>query len=84
MLPSSSSYTTYKVIDTNGAWLIFCDNEFVGGFAERLQAVNFVQMLVEEGCVEHKASQVLVESYSGCEKQLCRCFKEAPPGTLLS
>jgi hypothetical protein len=84
MLSSSSSYATYKVIDNNGVWLIFCDDEFVGGFVERLQALNFVQMLVEAGCVEHKASQVLVESSLGCEKQLCRCFKEAPPGTMLS
>ncbi|MBD2747252.1 hypothetical protein IC232_11160 [Microvirga sp. BT688] len=84
MLSLSSSYATYKLIDNNGAWLIFCNDEFVGGFAERYSAVNFVEMLVEARCVEHKASQVLIDTNLGCEKHLCRCFKEAPPGTPLS
>jgi hypothetical protein len=40
--------------------------------------------MVETRCAEHRASQVLVEDERVCEKHLCRCFKEAPSGTLLS
>ena len=78
------SHTTYKIVGSNGAWLIYCDEKFVGGFAERPSAESFVLEMVEARCAEQKASQVLVESEFGCETYLCRCFKEAPPGTLLS
>jgi hypothetical protein len=78
------SYATYKIIGSNLGWLIFCDDEFVGGFAQRLSAELLVWQMVETRCTEHKASQVLLEDEFGCEKHLCRCFKEAPPGTLLS
>ena len=77
------SYATYKVIGINGAWLIFCDEEFVGGFAQRSSAEELVQAMVEARCAEHKASQVLIEDDLGCEKHLCRCFEEAPPGSRL-
>ena len=78
------SHVTYKIIGIKGSWLIFCDDEFVGGFAQRFGAEELVQAMVEVRCAEHKASQVLIEDDLGCEKYLCRCFKEAPPGTLLS
>jgi hypothetical protein len=78
------SHATYKVIGINGSWLIFCEDEFVGGFARRSLAEELVQQMVEARCAEHKASQVLIEDDLGCEKRLCRCFNEAPPGTSLS
>jgi hypothetical protein len=78
------SHVTYKIIGIKGSWLIFCDDEFVGGFAQRSWAEEFVQTMVEARCAEHKASQVLIEDDLGCEKHLCRCFKGAPPGTLLA
>jgi hypothetical protein len=78
------SHATYRIVGKTGAWLIYCDDEFVGGFAERSSAELFVWEMVETRCAEHKASQVLLEDEFGCEKHLCRCFKEAPAGTLLS
>jgi hypothetical protein len=84
MSSSPYSYATYKIISINGTWLIFCDDEFIGGVAQRSLAEELVQQMVEARCVEHKASQVLIENDFECEKHLCRCFKEAPPGTLLS
>jgi hypothetical protein len=78
------SHATYKIAGSNLGWLIYCDDEFVGGFARRLPAELLVWEMVETRCAEHKASQVLVEDEFGCEKHLCRCFKEAPPGTLLT
>ena len=78
------SYATYKLVGSNLGWLIFCDDEFVGGFARRSSAESLVWQMVETRCAEHKASQVLLEDELGCEKHLCCCFKEAPPGTLLS
>jgi hypothetical protein len=78
------SHTTYRVVGIKGFWLIFRDDEFVGGFARRSLVEELVQAMVEARCAEHKASQVLIEDDLGCEKHLCRCFKEAPPGTLLS
>ena len=78
------SRATYKIVGINGSWLIFLDDEFVGGFAERSVAEELVGKLVEARCAEQKASQVLIEDERGCEKLLCRCFTEAPAGTLLS
>lgn len=78
------SHATYKIVGSNGVWLIYCNDEFVGGFAERSSAELFVWEMVEARCAEQKASQVLLEDDFGCEKYLCRCFKEAPAGTLLS
>ena len=78
------SHATYKVIGINGIWLIFSEDEFVGGFAQRSMSEELVQQIVEARCAEHKASQVLIEDDRGCEQRLCRCFKEAPPGTPLS
>jgi len=73
------SHATYKIVGINGSWLIFLDDEFIGGFAQR----SLAEGLVEARCAEEKASQVLIEDERGCEKRLCRCFKEAPAGTLL-
>jgi hypothetical protein len=85
LMPSlPQSYTTYKIIGIEGVSLIFCDDEFVGGLARRSMAEELVRAMVEARCAEHKASQVLIEDDLGCEKHLCRCFKEAPPGTPLS
>jgi hypothetical protein len=78
------SHATYKIAGSNLGWLIYCNDEFVGGFAERSSAELLVWEMVETRCAEQKASQVLIEAKFGCEKHLCRCFKEAPPGTLLS
>jgi hypothetical protein len=78
------SHATYKIVGSNLGWLIYCDDEFVGGFARRLPAELLVWEMVETRCAEHKASQVLIENELVCEKHLCRCFKEAPSGTLLS
>jgi hypothetical protein len=78
------SYSTYKIVDIKGISLIFCDDEFVGGFARRSLAEELVQAMVEARCAEHKVSQVLIEDDLGCEMHLCRGFKEAPPGTPLS
>jgi hypothetical protein len=78
------SHATYKIVGSNPGWLIYCDDEFVGGFAQRVPAELLVWEMVEARCAEHKASQVLIENEFDCEKHLCRCFKEAPPGTLLS
>jgi hypothetical protein len=78
------SHATYKIVGSHLGWLIFCDDEFVAGFAQRLSAELLVWEMVETRCAEHKASQVLVEDELVCEKHLCRCFKEAPSGTLLS
>jgi hypothetical protein len=84
MLSSPYSHATYKIISINGTWLIFCDEEFIGGFARRSMAEELVQAMVEARCAEHKASQVLIEYDLECETHLCRCFKEAPSGTPLS
>jgi hypothetical protein len=85
LMPSSAySYATYKIISINSTWLIFCDDEFIGGFAQQSLAEELVQAMVEARCAEHKASQVLIEDDLACEKHLCRCFEEAPAGTLLS
>ncbi|QRM27355.1 hypothetical protein [Microvirga sp. VF16] len=78
------SHAAYKIVGSNVGWLIFCDDEFVGGFPQRSSAELFVWEMVETRCAEHKASQVLLEGEFGCEKHLCRCFKEAPSGTRLS
>lgn len=78
------SHVTYKIINIRGSWLIFCDDEFIGGFDQRALAEGLVREMVEARCAEQEASQVLIEGELGCEKFLCRCFKEAPPGTLLS
>ncbi|ANY84143.1 hypothetical protein BB934_38510 (plasmid) [Microvirga ossetica] len=78
------SHATYKIVGSNLGWLIYCNDEFVGGFAQRVPAELLVWGMVETRCAEHKASQVLVEDEFFCEKHLCRCFKEAPPGILLS
>jgi hypothetical protein len=78
------SHATYKIVGSNLGWLIFCDDEFVGGFAQRSSAELFVWEMVEIRCAAQRASQVLLEDEFGCVKHLCHCFKEAPPGTLLS
>jgi hypothetical protein len=78
------SHVTYKLIGLRGSWLIFCDDEFIGGFDQRALAEGLVREMVEARCAEQEASQVLIEDDLGCEKYLCRCFKEAPPGTPLS
>ena len=78
------SHATYKIVGSTLGWLIYCDDEFVCGFAQRSSAELFVLERVETRCAEHKASQVLIEDEAGCENYRCRCFKEAPPGTLLS
>ena len=78
------SYATYTIVSHDGGWLIYCDDKLVGCFAQRSLAEAFVWEMVETRCAEHEASQVLIEDELGCEKFLCRCFKEAPPGTLLS
>jgi hypothetical protein len=80
----SQSYATYNIVGSNGGWLIFCDGEFIGSFAQRSLAEALVGEMVEARCAEQKASQVLIEDDLGCEKFLCRCFKGAPPGTHLS
>jgi hypothetical protein len=80
----SRSHATYKIVGSHLGWLIYCDDEFVGGLAQRSSAESLVWEMVETRCAGHKASQVLVEDERVCEKHLCRCFKEAPPGTLLS
>ena len=86
----SRSHATYKIVGSHLGWLIYCDDEFVGGFAhvggfaQRSSAELLVWQMVETRCAEHKTSQVLLEDEFGCEKHLCRCFKEAPSGTLLS
>lgn len=78
------SPATYKIAASNGIWLIYCDDELVGGLAELSLAELFVWELVETRCAQQMASQVLFEDELVCEKHLCRCFKEAPSGTLLS
>jgi hypothetical protein len=84
-MPSSPhSHTTYKIIGTNGTWLTFRDDEFIGGFASRPLAELLVWELVEASCAEQRASEVLIEDEAGCEKYLCRCFQGPPPGTPLS
>ncbi|QRM35637.1 hypothetical protein [Microvirga sp. VF16] len=82
MLPHS--HATCKIVGSHLGWLIYCDDEFVGGFAQRSSAELLVWQMVETRCAEHKASQILMEDEVSCEKRLCRCFKEAPPATLLS
>ena len=77
-------HATYKLVGSQLGWLIYCDDEFFGGFAERFAAETLVWQMVEARCAEHKASQVLIEDEFGCEKHLCRCFREAPPRTPLS
>ena len=79
-----SSHTTYKIVGSKLGWLIYCEGEFVGGFAQRTSAELLVWEMIESRCAEQKASQVLIQDEFGCEKHLCRCFKEAPLGTLLS
>jgi hypothetical protein len=81
-LPHSPA--TYRIVASNGLWLIYCDDELVGGFVEQPLAELFVWELVETRCARQMASQVLIEDELVCEKHLYRCFKEAPPGTLLS
>jgi hypothetical protein len=78
------SHATYKIFSINGAWLIFRDDAFVGGFATRSLAEALVWEMVEASCSEQRASQVLIEDEAVCEKLLCRCFKGASPGTHLS
>ena len=55
------SHATYKIVGSTLGWLIYCDDEFVGGFAQRSSAELFVWEMVEARCAEHKASQVLIE-----------------------
>ncbi|GEO18018.1 hypothetical protein MAE02_57140 [Microvirga aerophila] len=78
------SHATYRIVGSNLGWLIYCNDEFVGGFAQQSSAEFLVWEMVETRCAEQKASEVLIEDEFGCEKHLCPCFKEAPPGTLLS
>ena len=78
------SHVTYRIVDTDDSWPVFCDDVFVGSFAHRSLAEDLVWAMVETRCAEQKASQVLVEDELGCEKHLCRCFQKAPPGTQLS
>ncbi|WP_262272426.1 DUF6894 family protein [Microvirga yunnanensis] len=78
------SHVTYKLVGSHLGWPIYREDEFVGGFARRSLAEALVWRMVEARCAEHKASQVLIEDEFGCEKHLCRCFQEAPPGTRLS
>jgi hypothetical protein len=80
----SCSHATYTIVGRNGGWLIYYDDKFVGCFAQRSLAEALVWEMVEARCTEQEASQVLIEDEVGCEKHLCRCFKGAPPGTLLS
>lgn len=75
-------HATYKLVGSQLGWVIYCDDEFVGGFPRRSAAEALVWGMVEARCAEHKASQVLIEDDFGCEKHLCRCFKDASPGTL--
>jgi hypothetical protein len=82
--PSPHSHATYKLVGSHLGWLIYCDDEFVGGCPRRSAAESLVWEMVEARCAEHKASQVLIEDEVECEKHLCRCFKEASPGTRLS
>ena len=82
--PLPRFYTTYKVVGSSDTWLIFRDDELVGGFAQRSMAEDHVLKLVEARCAEEKASQILIEEEHRCEKFQCRCFSEAPPGTLLA
>jgi len=77
-------HATYKLVGSRLGWLVYCDEEFVGGFPRRSSAESLVWEMVEARCAEHNASQVLIEDEFGCEKHLCRCFKEASPGTRLS
>jgi len=81
--PLPRTHAAYKIVGNTLGWLIYCDDEFVCGFAQRSSADLFVLERVETRCAEHKASQVLIEDEVGCESYHCRCFKEAPPGTLL-
>ncbi|WP_201836199.1 DUF6894 family protein [Microvirga zambiensis] len=78
------THATYKIVGGHLGWLIYHDDEFVGGFAKRSSAETLVWEMVETRCAERKASQVLIEDEFGCEKHLCRCFKEVPSGTPLS
>ncbi|QRM31359.1 hypothetical protein [Microvirga sp. VF16] len=78
------SPTTYKLVGSDLGWLIYCDNEFVGGVPRRSSAELLVWEMVETRCAEHRASQVLIEDEFICEKHLCRCFEKASPATLLS
>jgi hypothetical protein len=77
-------HATYTIVGRDGGWLIYCDDKFVGCFAQRSLAETLVWEMVEARCAEQEASQVLIEDELGCEKFLCRCFKEAPHGTPLS
>lgn len=77
-------HATYKLVGSQLGWLIYCDEEFVGGFPRRSSAESLVWEMVEARCAEHKASHILIEDEFGCEKHLCRCFKEASPETPLS
>jgi len=78
------SHATYKLVGSQLGWLIYCDEEFVGGSPRRTSAESLVWEMVEARCAEHKSSKVLIEDEFGCEKHLCRCFEEASPGTTLS
>ena len=82
--PLPRTHAAYKIVGNTLGWLIHCDNELVGGFAERSSAEALVWQVVETRCAKHQASQVLIENEFGCEKHLCRCFREAPSRTPLS
>jgi hypothetical protein len=82
--PLPRFYATYKIVGHSDSWLIFHDDELVGGFAQRSMAESYVLKIVEARCAKEEASQVLIEDEVGCEEYVCRCFEEAPPGTLLS
>jgi hypothetical protein len=38
----SQSHATYKIVGSHLGWLIYCDDEFVGGFAQRSSAESLV------------------------------------------
>jgi hypothetical protein len=82
--PLPHPLATYTIVGRDGDWLIYCDDKFVGCFAQQSLAKALVWEMVEARCAKQEASQVLIEDELGCEKFLCRCFKEAPLGTLLS
>ena len=82
--PLPHRLATYTIVGRDGGWLIYCDDKFVGCFGQQSLAEALVWDMVEARCTKQEASQVLVEDELGCEKFLCRCFKEAPLGTLLS
>ena len=62
------SHATYKIVGSTLGWLIYCDDEFVCGFAQRSRLSCSCWERVETRCAEHKASQVLIEDEARCEK----------------